>query len=459
MSRLVAVSSAVCLLTLASACAEPSAPAAPRPPESIAAASIAAVSPVKLTATVGTHLAEPPSVVVKDANGTPIAGVLVTFSIMDGGGSLSNSSARTDSSGVAKVSIWRIGYSAGNNVVSATTDPLPSIRFEVMGVPGAAAAIIKLAGDNQFAARGSTVPIKPQVRVTDSYNNAVSDVAVSFSIESGGGSLAGANAMADSLGIATVGSWTLGATGGQILAATVADLPAVTFRATTFDFPEQCTPVDVVAEQAPVESELGVRGCQAADGQFIDYYLVRMASAGTWHFKLASAEFDTRLEVRSESGVPVASDRASGLTNNSEIIAMLPPGNFVLIVTSATPGAAGRYGISYAPGASDVGGCEVSVARGISTSQTVTKGKCPAIGDVYADRYRIYLTAGSTVSIVLEDHSLSDNHMEIQDDAGNALALAVVKDYVESTLSYTASVEGYHVISVRVVERYDLFVK
>lgn len=459
MSRLIAVSVAVCFLTLPSACSDTSGPDATPIVPGIVAASIVAVSPVELTATVGTHVPTPPSVLVKEANGTPIDGALVTFSITDGAGSLSNATTRTNSSGVASVSSWQIGTSAGLNVVSASISPLPTVRFAVIGIAGPATTILKADGDNQVAARGSAVPIKPQVKVTDSYNNAVKGVAVSFAIEAGGGYLAGENVTSDSLGIATLESWVLGATGGQILVATIAGLTPVKFLATTFDLAEECSPVDLPAEQAPVTTELRVQGCQGADGRFVDYYLVRLASAGTWHFKLASADFDTRLELRSATGIPIASDRASSLTTNSEIRAMLPPGNFLLIVTSVDAEAVGRYAISYGPGSSDIGGCEVSIARGISTAQNFTGGKCPQIGDRYVDRYRVYLKAGSAVSIILDDYSLSDNHMEIQDDAGHPVAPAVVKDYVRSTIDYAARVDGYYVISLWVAERYELSVQ
>src|SRR5205085_2214735 len=44
-----------------------------------AAATIAANSPTSQSATAGTGVGSPPSVIVKDANGNPVAGVAVTF--------------------------------------------------------------------------------------------------------------------------------------------------------------------------------------------------------------------------------------------------------------------------------------------------------------------------------------------------------------------------------------------
>lgn len=459
MSRLVTVFLALCFSTLPNACADTSEPLSPSTGANTSSASISAASPVKLTATVGTDVQSPPSVLVMDSKGMPLAGAHVNFYITDGTGSLSNSTAVTNSSGVANVAAWRIGKSSGLNVVNASIPSAEPIRFEVIGLAGPAAEIIKVAGDDQVAARGAPVPVKPQMRVIDSYNNAVKGISVSFAIEAGGGSLAGENATSDSLGVATLASWTLGASGGQILVAAVTELTPVKFRATTFDLPEACTPVDLLAEQAPLASELRAQACERADGRFVDYYVVRMSGANAWKFKVVSAAFDTQLELLDQSGVPVARNRASSVTTNSEIWAMLPPGNFFLVVTSAAPGAVGRYEVSYASGSSTLGGCEVSIVRGISTAQTFSGGECPQIGGLYLDRYRIYLRARSTVSIVLDDYSLSDNQMHIEDDNGNVLAHAVIKDYVQSTLDYTADVDGYYVISIWVAERYELTVR
>ena len=69
-------------------------------------------------------------------------------------------------------------------------------------------------GDNQTAAAGSTLPIAPSVKIQDNQFNGVPSVRVIFSVTSGGGSSTGDTAFSDANGIATVGSWTLGATPG-----------------------------------------------------------------------------------------------------------------------------------------------------------------------------------------------------------------------------------------------------
>lgn len=446
--------SSISFLMLLSACADTSGPSADH-----IAASITPASAVEMTATVGTNVATRPSVLVKDASGIPIAGAIVHFSITAGGGTLSSSTGTTNSQGIASVSAWRLGTVAGLNTVIASIQLLPSIRFNVAAAPGPVATILKVAGDNQITGRGTAVPVRPQVKVMDAYYNPVSAVVVNFAIEAGGGSLSGENVTTDSLGIATLGSWTLGATGGQAIVAKAESLMPVMFRATTFETAEGCTAVAVLTQQTPLESELRVHACQEANGRFVNFYLVHLPYAGAWQFQLASAEFATLVELRTETGSPVASSRLSGVTTNSEINAILPAGDYVLVATSVDVNATGHYEISYASGSSAVAGCEVSIARGIQIAQDASYERCPLINDLYVDRYRIYLSAGSAVSIVLDDYSLSYNNLEIQDDEGNRLASGYAKDYIESTLDYTARVDGYYVISVQSTGKYDLDVR
>ena len=84
---------------------------------------------------------------------------------------------------------------------SATSSPPPT-------------QVTKNAGDNQTATAGTAVPIPPSVIVQDQAFNPVAGYTVTFSVASGGGSITGADAVTNSSGIATVGSWTLGAVPG-----------------------------------------------------------------------------------------------------------------------------------------------------------------------------------------------------------------------------------------------------
>jgi adhesin/invasin len=185
------------------------------------------------TAAAGSTVPVPPSVLVKDANGNPAPGVSVTFAVAAGGGSLTGATALTDAAGIAAVGSWTLGTVVGANTLNATSGSLPGVSFTATSIAGAAASLAKTAGDNQTAAAGSAIPISPSVVVKDANGNPVAGISVTFAVISGGGSLTGATAVSNAAGIATVGSWTLGAAAGSnSLTATSGSLTSVSFTAT-----------------------------------------------------------------------------------------------------------------------------------------------------------------------------------------------------------------------------------
>ena len=74
----------------------------------------------------GTALANPFVVEVRDGNGSPLAGVAVTFVVGTGGGTLSPPTATTDASGQA-ASTLRLGTEAGTNTVEVSAEGITDI--------------------------------------------------------------------------------------------------------------------------------------------------------------------------------------------------------------------------------------------------------------------------------------------------------------------------------------------
>ena len=97
------------------------------------AASIAANSSTTLSAAVGAPVTEPPSVVVRNQSGQPVAGARVSFSVATGGGRVTGGNATTDASGVATVGSWTLGPTAGSNTLTATAGNLPAVTFTADG--------------------------------------------------------------------------------------------------------------------------------------------------------------------------------------------------------------------------------------------------------------------------------------------------------------------------------------
>ena len=74
---------------------------------------------------------------------------------------------------------------------------------------------------------GGTVPAAPSVAVKTPQGNAISGLPVNFAVTAGGGSLTGASTTTDASGVATVGSWTLGAAPGLNTVSATATPPQV----------------------------------------------------------------------------------------------------------------------------------------------------------------------------------------------------------------------------------------
>ncbi|HEU0014056.1 MAG TPA: Ig-like domain-containing protein [Longimicrobium sp.] len=189
--------------------------------------------------TAGASLPVPPGVTLTDASDNPIPNYPVKFKITQGAGIVDNGDeacdsvfVMTDEDGEAILSQWILDATPGDNTVRASAGPL-FLDFHARGTAGEPESLDIAAGDGQTATVNTAVATDPRVRVTDVGGNGVQGVAVTFAVESGGGSVTGENATTDADGYAEVGSWTLGTTAGaNTLTASVTGLPDVTFSAT-----------------------------------------------------------------------------------------------------------------------------------------------------------------------------------------------------------------------------------
>ncbi len=185
------------------------------------------------TAAAGTAVPVPPGVIVRDAYFNPRAGVAVTFAVATGGGSVTGSTTTTDARGIATVGAWTLGPIAQTNTLTATSPGLAGspVTFTATGV-GFAGTFGVNAGNNQTATVNSPVNVAPSVVIRDGNNNPVVGASVSFAVASGGGSVTGATTQTNGSGIATVGSWTLGAASGTNTLTASTTFGSATFTAT-----------------------------------------------------------------------------------------------------------------------------------------------------------------------------------------------------------------------------------
>ena len=169
----------------------------------------------------GQLLPQPLVVEVNDAQGNPVTGATVTFTVTQGGGSVGTPSATTGADGRASTP-YTPGPVAGapQSVAASVATASISAVFSATVSAGPPASITIAAGNNQQAAANMTVPTPPAVLVRDANDNPVNGVAVTFEVVSGGGSISGSNTTTSNSGLAQVGSWSLGPASPNELRAT-----------------------------------------------------------------------------------------------------------------------------------------------------------------------------------------------------------------------------------------------
>jgi len=86
-------------------------------------------------ANAGTAVPIPPAVLVRNAQGQPMAGVTVQFTVSEGGGSVTGGSPTTDASGVARVGGWTLGP-GGTQRLAAQAGSLAPVTFQATLTPG-----------------------------------------------------------------------------------------------------------------------------------------------------------------------------------------------------------------------------------------------------------------------------------------------------------------------------------
>lgn len=167
------------------------------------------------------------SVIVRAADGNPVARTAVSFSVS--AGSLTATSAQTDDAGRATSGAWTLGTVAGAQTLTATAGAATA-QLNASAVAAAAAKLELLTGLPANIRAGVEVTPPPVVRALDQFNNVVSTggLQVTASIQTGGGTIRGTTATIDSTGRASFPLLAVGGTvGPRVLAFTAAGLPPI----------------------------------------------------------------------------------------------------------------------------------------------------------------------------------------------------------------------------------------
>lgn len=144
------------------------------------------------TAPAGTAVPVRPAVIVRDAGGTPVASVAVTFAVTGGGGSVTGGAATTGTDGIATVGSWTLGSSPGPNTLQATVagdgvsgNPATISATATAGPASADKSSVSASPGTIAASQGATTSTITVV-VRDSRNNPLAGQSVSLAATGAG---------------------------------------------------------------------------------------------------------------------------------------------------------------------------------------------------------------------------------------------------------------------------------
>jgi glucose/arabinose dehydrogenase len=174
----------------------------------------------------------PPQMRVLDAEGVPVPGVEVTFSVTEGGGRVEGAQVQTDGDGTASPAAWVLGPTPGANRLVGEVPGLAPVFFDATGLPDARGQFVIERGDHQSGRVDAPLEVPPSVRLEDGDGQPVSGREVVFEVVLGGGRVEQGTVRTDDRGRATVGAWILGPEPGpQGLVARTEGMPELRFDA------------------------------------------------------------------------------------------------------------------------------------------------------------------------------------------------------------------------------------
>lgn len=256
------------------------------------------------TGPASTQLPQPLVVRVLHANGTPVVGVPVTWTVSQGGGYVAASSL-TNAQGEASTA-WAFATTLGTHSVAARISSGVGVVFTGTATAGAPAGIEKAIGDVSGTVG---MPVTLAARVRDIGGNPVPGVTVTWATSSGG-SFQPASSVTDAQGIART-QWTLPTTSGSHTAT------ASTGNLTTAPFGVFAAPGPVTT-LATVPGSVTVSVGQSATAQVVarDRYgnevLARFVSGVVENSAIAQAFADS--EPRGRSTLFFITGRSPGQT-------------------------------------------------------------------------------------------------------------------------------------------------
>ena len=351
-----------------------------------------------------------PVVQLRDAKEAAVAqaGTVITAAITEGGGALGGTTtATTTSTGAASFTDLSIAGTMGEKTLTFSAPGLTSATAILTLTAGPPASLAAAGGNNQLADVGIAVATPPAVRVADVDGNGVSGVAVTFTVDSGGGQITGATQTTDPAGVATVGSWILGpAAGSNTVIATTEGLTgaSITFKASGIAVdPCRRASSSLIALEADVSGSLDPLDCTFHGGQLHDFYNFTLPTQQAVIISLRSDDFDPTVDLFTfidQRDRGVRSDTVDA-RRDARLKAILAPGRYETAAASVLLGATGPYTLGVSATTPSAESCEVLfVVRGVSAPQQLASTDCVDGSErFYGDIFDLWLEAGERVML------------------------------------------------------------
>ena len=336
-----------------------------------AAASITATAGTPQSATINTAFATQLQATVKDSFGNPVSGVLVTFAAPTNGASGTFAggvnTATTNASGVATAAVFTAnGTSGGPYTVTASASGIAtSANFSLTNLGNPPANIVATAGTPQSATINTAFAVQLQVTVTDSGNNPVSGVTVTFTAPSSGpsGTFAGGvnTATTNASGVATSAVFTANSIAGgpYMVSATVSGVAT----------PANFYLTNLTGAAASITSTAGTPQSATIGTAYPTPFQATVKDAGNNPVSGVTVTFSAPTSGASGTfagGVTTATTNASGVATAAVFIANTAAGAYT--VTASVSGVSTLANFSL----TNLAGAAASIAATAGTPQSAT---------------------------------------------------------------------------------------
>ena len=179
-------------------------------------------------------------------------------------------------------------------------------------------------------------------------------------------------------------------------------------------FCRDCTVGALGCDSGAISGNLSATTCTRPNGASVDMYQLEIPELTEVSVSLRSAAFDPHIFILDRFCEPVASSEDCGVMTGEACLELRPlrPGSYLVGVSSAQPGATGRYEIAASCKAFSPCGCDTrSIACGEKVSGTLSSSDCVLLDDTssrtFFDTWKLELPGAQRVTI---DLSSADFH-------------------------------------------------